>query len=83
MPKISSWMTRALLASFAMISLLASAAWAQQPPTVRIRGTFTYFNQLDATVKDTSRILEEAAESKDPLKIPRLSTSLLASAAWG
>jgi hypothetical protein len=39
MPKISSWMTRALLASFAMISLLASAAWAQQPPTVRIRGT--------------------------------------------
>jgi hypothetical protein len=39
MPKISSWMPRALLASFAMISLLASAAWAQQPPTVRIRGT--------------------------------------------
>jgi hypothetical protein len=39
MPKISSWMTRALLASFAMISLLASAAWAQQQPTVRIRGT--------------------------------------------
>jgi hypothetical protein len=41
---------------------------------------FTYFNQLDATVKDTVRILEEAAESKDPTKIPRLSTSLLASA---
>jgi len=39
MPKISSWMTRALLASFATISVLASAAWAQQPPTVRIRGT--------------------------------------------
>src|SRR5688572_11004365 len=41
---------------------------------------FTYFNQLDATVKETVRILEEAADSKDPLKIPRLSTSLLASA---
>jgi len=39
MPKISSWTTRALLASFAMISVAASAAWAQQPPTVRIRGT--------------------------------------------
>ena len=39
MPKISSWMMRALLASFAMMSVLGSAAWAQQPPTVRIRGT--------------------------------------------
>jgi hypothetical protein len=39
MPKTSSWMTRTLLASYAMISVLASAAWAQQPPTVRIRGT--------------------------------------------
>ena len=39
MPKVSSWMPRALVASFAMISVLASAAWAQQPPTVRIRGT--------------------------------------------
>jgi|GEM_PF-1889467 len=41
---------------------------------------FTYFNQLDATVKDTVRILEESAESRDPATIPRLSTSLLASA---
>ena len=39
MPKISSWIPRALLASFAVMSVLASAAWAQQPPTVRIRGT--------------------------------------------
>jgi hypothetical protein len=39
MPKISSWMPRALLASFAIVSVLASAASAQQPPTVRIRGT--------------------------------------------
>src|SRR4029077_4631748 len=41
---------------------------------------FTYFNHLDATIKDTNRILDEAATSKDPSKIPRLSTSLLASA---
>jgi hypothetical protein len=39
MPKISSWMPRALLASFAVMTVLASAASAQQPPTVRIRGT--------------------------------------------
>jgi hypothetical protein len=41
---------------------------------------FTYFNQLDATVQGTSRILVEAANSKDVAKIPRLTTSLLAAA---
>jgi hypothetical protein len=45
MPKISSWMPRALVASFTVMSvltsipMLSSAAWAQQPPPVRIRGT--------------------------------------------
>jgi hypothetical protein len=39
MTKISSLMPRILLASLTVISVLASAAWAQQPPTVRIRGT--------------------------------------------
>jgi hypothetical protein len=39
MPKISSLMPRVLVASLTVISMLASAAWAQQPPTVRIRGT--------------------------------------------
>lgn len=39
MPKISSWIPRALVGSLALISLFASEAWAQQPPTVRIRGT--------------------------------------------
>ena len=39
MPKISSWMPRSLVALFAVISVLASAVWAQQPQTVRIRGT--------------------------------------------
>ena len=45
MPKISSWMPRALVASltvlsaFASIPLLSSDGWAQQPPPVRIRGT--------------------------------------------
>jgi hypothetical protein len=39
MPKISSLMPRVLVASLTVISVLGSAAWAQQPPTVRIRGT--------------------------------------------
>lgn len=39
MPKIFSPMPRILMASLTVISVLASAAWAQQPPAVRIRGT--------------------------------------------
>jgi hypothetical protein len=39
MPKIASLMLRVLVASLTVISVLASAAWAQQPPMVRIRGT--------------------------------------------
>jgi hypothetical protein len=39
MPKISSWMPRTLVASLTVISVFASAAWAQQPPPMRIRGT--------------------------------------------
>jgi len=38
-PKISSLMPRALVAALTVTSVLASAAWAQQPPPVRIRGT--------------------------------------------
>jgi len=39
MPRISSLLPRALVASLTVISVLGSVAWAQQPPTVRIRGT--------------------------------------------
>jgi hypothetical protein len=39
MPKLSTLMPRVLVASVTMISVLTSPAWAQQPPTVRIRGT--------------------------------------------
>jgi hypothetical protein len=40
MPKISCWQPRSLLASLAVVCVLASSAWAQQPPTTtRIRGT--------------------------------------------
>jgi hypothetical protein len=37
--KICSSMPRVLVASLAVLSVWGSAAWAQQPPTVRIRGT--------------------------------------------
>ena len=41
MPKLSSWMPRAFVASLTVLSVFASisAASAQQPPPVRIRGT--------------------------------------------
>src|SRR5437660_565908 len=39
MPKPTIWMPRLLVASFAAVSILASSAFAQQAPTVRIRGT--------------------------------------------
>jgi hypothetical protein len=38
MPKTSSSMSRVLAASLMVMSMLGSA-WAQQPPTVRVRGT--------------------------------------------
>src|SRR6266436_3156431 len=39
MPNMSSLRPRLLAASLTFISVLGSVAWAQQPPTVRIRGT--------------------------------------------
>jgi hypothetical protein len=39
MPKLNSRMPRLLVASFTAITVLASSAWAQQTPPVRIRGT--------------------------------------------
>jgi hypothetical protein len=39
MRKISSLLPRALMASLTILSVLGSIAWAQQAPTVRIRGT--------------------------------------------
>ena len=50
MPKISSLMPR-VLASLAVISVLGSAAWAQQPPPVRIRGTIEAVDGSLLTVK--------------------------------
>ena len=38
MPKVSSLVPR-VIASLALVTVLGSATWAQQPPTVRIRGT--------------------------------------------
>lgn len=51
MPKISSWMPRSLVASLAVVSVLASAAWAQQPPTVRIRGTIESIDGKTLSIK--------------------------------
>src|ERR1700749_3846734 len=39
MLKLTSWMPRLLVASFTAVAILGSSAFAQQTPTVRIRGT--------------------------------------------
>ena len=51
MPKISSWMPRSFVASLALVSVLASAAWAQQPPPVRIRGTIESVDGKTMSIK--------------------------------
>ena len=50
MPKLSSLVPRAL-ASLALVTVLSSAAWAQQPTTVRIRGTIESVDGAVLTVK--------------------------------
>jgi hypothetical protein len=57
MPRIFSWMPRALVASFTVMSvftsmpMLTSAAWAQQPPPVRIRGTIESVDGVTLMIK--------------------------------
>ena len=51
MAKMSWLMPRALMASLALVSVLGSAGWAQQPPTVRVRGTIEAVDGSLLTVK--------------------------------
>src|SRR3979409_48737 len=51
MPNISLLMPRVVVASLTVISVLASVAWAQQPPTVRIRGAIEAVDGSLLTVK--------------------------------
>ena len=52
MPKITSWRPRSLVASLAVVSVLASSAWAQQPPTpTRIRGTIESVDGKTLSIK--------------------------------
>ncbi len=52
MPKISSWLPRSLAASLAVVSVLASSAWAQQSPTpTRIRGTIESIDGKTMNIK--------------------------------
>jgi hypothetical protein len=50
MSKVSSLVPR-LLASLALVTVLGSATWAQQPPSVRIRGTIESVDGSMLTVK--------------------------------
>ncbi|MFL6827313.1 MAG: hypothetical protein ACJ8E2_12715 [Bradyrhizobium sp.] len=51
MAKISWLMPRALMASLALMFVLGSVGWAQQPPSVRIRGTIEAIDGSLLTVK--------------------------------
>jgi hypothetical protein len=52
MPKISSWLPRSLVASLAVVSVLASSALAQQSPTpTRIRGTIESIDGKTLSIK--------------------------------
>jgi len=52
MPQIITWSTlRLLAASLTVTSLLASAAWTQQPPSVRVRGAIEAVDGSMLTVK--------------------------------
>jgi hypothetical protein len=57
--KVSSLMPRALAASLVAVSLFATAAWAQAPATVRIRGAIEVVDGPVLTVKS-----REGAEMK-------------------
>src|ERR1700739_668609 len=50
MPKVSSLVPR-VFAALALVTMLGSAAWAQQPPTVRIRGTIENVDGSMLTIK--------------------------------
>ncbi|HET7885021.1 MAG TPA: hypothetical protein VFL62_02225, partial [Bradyrhizobium sp.] len=52
MPQVSSWLPHSLLTSLAVISVLASSAVAQQPPTTtRIRGTIESVDGKTLSIK--------------------------------
>jgi hypothetical protein len=51
MPQIISSMPRLVAASLTALTVFASVAWAQQPPTVRIRGTIEAVDGPMLTVK--------------------------------
>ena len=52
MPKISPWLPRSLFASLAIVSVLASSAWAQKSPTpTRIRGTIESIDGKTLNIK--------------------------------
>jgi hypothetical protein len=51
MLKIFSLMPRTVAASLAILFVLAASAWAQQPPTVRIRGTIDGIDGKTLSIK--------------------------------
>ena len=69
MPKTSSLLPRSLLASLAVVSVLASSAWAQQSPTpTRIRGTIESIDGSTLSIK-TREGTDVKVKMTDDLKV--------------
>jgi hypothetical protein len=52
MSKVSAWLPRSLVAALAVVTVLASSAWAQQSPTpTRIRGTIESIDGKTLNIK--------------------------------
>jgi hypothetical protein len=69
MPKTSFWLPRSLLASLAIVSVLASGAWAQQSPTpTRIRGTIEGIDGSMLSIK-TREGTDVKVKMTDDLKV--------------
>ena len=75
--KMSSLLPRALMAALNVIFVLGSAAWAQQPPTVRIRGTIEAVDGSLLTVKsrEGSEIKVRVADNAPVFGVARAALS--------
>jgi hypothetical protein len=77
MPKIASWMPRSFVASLAIMSVLVTTASAQQPPTVRIRGTIVAVDGNMLSIK-TREGTDVKVKTTDDLTVIGIAKSSLA-----
>jgi hypothetical protein len=77
MPKIASWLPRSFVVSLAVMSVLVTTASAQQPPTVRIRGTIVAVDGNMLSIK-TREGTDVKVKTTDDLTVIGIAKSSLA-----